>query len=291
MNPLVDELLGLLDLERIEENLFRGTNRDIGSKNVFGGQVLAQALIAAGRTVDPARKAHSVHGYFLRPGDMAVPIVYEVDRIRDGGSFTTRRVVAIQHGKAIFNMAASFQITEEGLEHQDEMPQVQQPEELVSELEMRRMIAHNLPEKLRERFTAERPIELRPIDPLNPFQPEKKGPQQYIWFRAPQGLPDDPLLHRSVLAYASDFGLLATGMRVHGLSFLQRNVQVASLDHAIWFHREARADQWLLYAMDSPSAGNARDFNRGRIYTQDGVLVASTAQEGLMRIRLDIDSA
>ena len=281
---LVDIITELLDLEPIEVNLFRGKNRDVGGKSVFGGQVLAQALVAANRTVDPARPCHSMHGYFLLPGDMLAPIVFDVERIRDGRSFTTRRVRAIQHGQVIFNMAASYQVAEHGVEHQTEMPPVPPPEELVAESELRKLVADHVPERYRKRFLQDQPIEFRPVNPVNPFAPDKRPPVKDVWFKAAGKLPDDPALHQAVLAYTSDFGFIGTAMLPHGLSFMMKNVQVASLDHALWFHGPFRADDWLLYHMDSPVAYGARGFNRGSIYTRDGVLVASVAQEGLIRL-------
>lgn len=286
MSELVNVIIDLLNIEKIEENLFRGQNRDLGARHVYGGQVLAQALVAAQRTVEPDRLCHSMHGYFLLGGDKKAPIVFDVDRIRDGKSFTTRRVRAIQHGQVIFNMAASFQVEEEGLEHQVDMPKdVPPPEELPTELMLRQKIADNLPEPIRSKFLQEQPIEIRPVNPLNPMAPEKKPPYKYVWFKAAGKLPDDDALHKAVLAYASDFGFVGTSMQVHGLSFWMRHLQVASLDHALWFHRRFRADEWLLYCMDSPTTGHARGFNRGTIYTRDGKLVASVAQEGLIRVR------
>lgn len=284
---LMTELLEQMDLERIEENLFRGQSRDLVGRRVFGGQVLGQALIAARQTVPADRLAHSIHCYFLRPGDMNAPIVYDVDRIRDGGSFTTRRVVAIQYGRAIFNMSASFQVSEPGVEHQMEMPAVPQPEKLVSDYELRKKVVDKVPEKLRERFMRRRPIEMRPVEPMNPFKPKKRPPHQYLWLRAVDRLPNDPSLHQAVLAFASDYNLLSTALLPSGLSFMKRNIQAASLDHAMWFHRDFRVDEWLLYAMDSPSSSNARGFNRGNIFSRDGRLVASVTQEGLIRLRDD----
>jgi acyl-CoA thioesterase-2 len=280
----LDALHALLDLEYIEHNIFRAESVDIGSGTVFGGQALAQSLVAAQRTVDDERRAHSMHGYFILPGDVDAPIVYEVDRLRDGNSFTTRRIVAIQHGRAIFNMAASFQAPETGATHQAEMPDVPGPEALPRELELVRAVEDQIPEDLRSLYTRERPIEFRPVDPVDPFDPATKPPSHHVWFRARGELPDDRLLHQSVLAYASDYGLLSTALRPHGLSFVQPDLQLASLDHALWFHRPVRADDWLLYATDSPSAAGARGFTRGQIFAQDGTLVASVAQEGLMRV-------
>jgi acyl-CoA thioesterase-2 len=282
---VVKIIVDLLDLEPIEVNLFRGGNRDIGSKNVFGGQVLAQALVASNRTVEPARVCHSLHGYFLLPGDIQAPILYEVERIRDGKSFTTRRVRATQHGRVIFTMAASYQLPEAGVEHQSQMPAgVPRPEDLISEGELRKVVAGNVPEKYRKRFLQDQPIEFRPVEPLNPFAPDKRPPVKDVWFKAAGALPDDQALHQAILAYTSDFGFVTTSLLPHGLSFMMKHVQLASLDHALWFHRPFRVDEWLLYHTDSPAAYGARGFNRGSIYTRDGVLVASCAQEGLIRV-------
>jgi acyl-CoA thioesterase-2 len=278
-------LTALLDLERLELNLFRGQNRDIGSGRLFGGQVLAQSLIAAGRTVEAGRTAHSLHGYFMLAGDLDIPVVYQVDRIRDGKSFTTRRVLAIQEGREIFTMTCSFHVAEEAIDHAAPMPDVPAPESLPRELDLVRAIADRIPEPLREVYTQERPIDFRTVDQVDPFAPERRAPVKHMWFRADGTLPDDPLLHQAVLAYASDYGLLGTSLLPHQLSFLMRRVQAASLDHAVWFHRPARVDDWLLYAMDAPSAAGARAFTRGTLYTRDGTLVASTAQEGLIRLR------
>lgn len=286
MSDVVQELVELLNLETIEHNLFRGQNRDIGGRSVFGGQVVGQALMAALRTLDENRQTHSLHAYFLRPGDMRAPIVYEVVRIRDGGSFTTRNVVAIQHGEAIFSMSVSFQRPEKGLEHQcAEMPNVPAPEALESEHDIRRRLVDRIDERVRGIFLRPRPIEIRPVDPVDFFQPDAREPKKQIWFRAPGQLPDDRALHHALLAYASDFALLGTGMLPHKLSFLDPNVHAASLDHAIWFHHSFRMDDWLLYSMESPCAAHARSFNRGQIFSRDGRLVASVSQEGLMRAR------
>lgn len=285
MSYTIENLLDLLDLEPIEVNIYRGHNRDIGTGRVFGGQVLAQALVAAHRTVEKGRVAHSLHGYFILPGDLEAPIVYFVDRLRDGRSFTTRRVTAIQHGEAIFNLAASFQVVEEGFEHQIAMPAVPPPEALRPELELIREMADRIPAPLRAVYTQDRPIDFRPVDPVDPFHPEARPPVRYLWLRAVGVMPDDPVYHQAVLAYASDYGLLATALLPHGLSFRQPDLQAATLDHAIWFHRPFRVDDWLLYSMDSPAASGARGFARGSIYTRDGTLVASVAQEGLMRLR------
>lgn len=282
-----NDLIRLLDLEEIEQNHYRATSPSEGWQRVYGGQVLGQALVAASRTVPAERHAHSLHGYFLRPGDTTVPILYKVDRIRDGGSFTTRRVVAIQHGRPIFNMSISFQVTEEGLSHQFDMPDAPAPEDLPDESALREQWLAEFPQYRAEGWNRERPIEVRPVDPVNIFRPEKRPPLQMCWMRCRDPLPDDPRLHQCVLAYLSDWSLLDTATLPHGVSFMQPNAQMASLDHAMWFHRPFRADQWLLYVQDSPSASGARGLNRGLVYTREGILVASAAQEGLIRVRTD----
>ncbi|MBD3649676.1 MAG: acyl-CoA thioesterase II [Pseudomonadales bacterium] len=279
-DDVLKSLIDQLDLEQIETNLFRGQSVAMGSPRVFGGQVIGQALIAASRTVDD-RPCHSLHGYFLRPGDPAVPIVYDVDRIRDGRSFTTRRVVAIQKGEAIFNMSASFQVHEEGLSHQVSMPDVPGPDELPGEAE--RLASEDIPEPMREMMNVERPIEMKRVERVDFFNPEKRPPYQHAWLRARSPLPDDPALHQCVMAYASDMGILSTCTLPHGMSFMS-GLMTASLDHAMWFHRPFRADEWILFAQDSPAASGARGFNRGSMFTRDGTLVASVAQEGLIRV-------
>jgi len=285
MSGQVDDLLRLLDLEPLEVNIYRGQNRDIGTGRVFGGQVFAQALVAARRTVEGAREAHSVHGYFILPGDLKAPIVYFVDRLRDGTSFTTRRVTAIQHGRAIFNLSASFHIDETGVEHQEPMPSVPRADSLVTELDLIRAIESRIPPSRRTVLTQERPIDFRPVVPLDPFDPKPLTAIRHVWFKAYGELPDDPMLHQAVLAYASDHGLLGTALLPHGLSLWSPAMQLASLDHSLWMHRPFRVDEWLLFAMDSPVAAGARGFVRGSIYARDGALVASVAQEGLMRLR------
>jgi len=285
MSESLDQLLALLDLEPLEVNIYRGQNRDLGTGRVFGGQVFAQALVAARRTVDGAREAHSAHGYFILPGDLNAPIVYFVDRLRDGSSFTTRRVTAIQHGQAIFNLSASFHVPEQGLAHQTTMPVVPDPESLTPELRIIREMADKLPESIRPVLTQERPIDFRPVAPLDMVNPEKREPIRYAWFRAIGTLPDDTWIHQAVLAYASDYGLLITALQPHGVSYRSRSLQLASLDHSLWMHRAFRADEWLLYVTDSPVTTGARGFVRGTIYSQSGELVASVAQEGLLRIR------
>jgi len=283
MTGTLDELLELIDLEPIEHNIYRGMNRDIGSGRVFGGQVLSQALVAARRTVEGAREAHSLHAYFILAGDLDVPIVYFVDALRDGGSFSTRRVTAIQHGRAIFNLSASFHDPQDGVEHQGEAPSVPDPEELVPELDRIRAVADRLPEDVRAVLTQDRPIDFRIVDPVDLLDPAPSSPSRMVWFRVPGSMPDDPLSHQAALAYASDHGLLSAVLQPHGLTVRSPEVQVASLDHAMWFHRPCRVDEWLLYVVDSPAAAGARAFARGSIFTRDGVLVASVAQEGLTR--------
>ncbi|MFC1823259.1 acyl-CoA thioesterase II [Thermodesulfobacteriota bacterium] len=280
---VLDELLKLLKLEQIEENIFRGQSQDLGFGTIFGGQVLGQALSAVSQTVPESRPVHSLHSYFLRHGDPAKPIVYDVDCIRDGSSFTTRRVRAIQKGRAIFNMSASFQIRESGFEHQENAPEVPGPDGIESQLEMMRRMAHKIPEDVRDSYLSEKPIEMRPVDPMNFFAPEKREPIRYAWFRAISNLPDDPALHQYMLAYASDFQLFSISLYPHGQTFWNENLQTASLDHAMWFHRDFRMDDWLLYFMHSPNASGARGMNLGRIYTRDGKLIASVVQESLMR--------
>ncbi|HEY2416570.1 MAG TPA: acyl-CoA thioesterase II [Steroidobacteraceae bacterium] len=283
MDPRLAALVRLLELERLELDLFRGASRDIGSPQVFGGQVLGQALKAAYATVDPERAAHSLHAYFLKRGDFNAPIVYVVDRSRDGQSFTSRRVTALQHGEQIFHMAASFQVPQPGLEHQMAMPAVPGPEGLPdSGLPGRRL--NELPEKMRQFYAQVHPFEFRMTDPIDPLQPRNAAPVQHIWVRAIDRLPDDDVLHRCLFAYVSDFHLLGTAVRPHALSFISGNLMLASIDHAMWFHRPMRIDEWLLCAMDSPSASGSRGFARASVFTRDGRLVGSTAQEGLLRL-------
>lgn len=282
MSDAVAQLLQILDLETLEVDLFRGRSPQVGWQRVFGGQVIAQALVAATRTVT-ARPVHSLHGYFMRPGDPSVPIVYEVDRIRDGGSFTTRRVRGIQHGAAIFSMEASFHVPEESFEHQSAMPATTMPEDLPGEAELKAKFLSKAPPNVRHYWERERPIELRPVDFAHYLTRHRHEPHQQIWFRATGRLPDDPGIHAAVLAYASDFTLLDTALFAHGRSVFDKDLQLASLDHAMWFHAPFRFDDWLLYAQDSPFTGGARGFCRGAVYARDGRLVASTAQEGLIR--------
>jgi len=285
MTYTVGDLVALLDLERIEHNIYRGQNRDIGTGRIFGGQVLAQALVAAQRTVPDDRPVHSMHGYFILAGDLSVPVVYFVDRLRDGGSFTTRRVTAIQHGNAIFEMSTSFHRGEEGWEHQAEMPDVPDPETLPSELDVLRARAPEIPEPLRNVLTQDRPLDWRLVDARDPLDTSPRPPLRRYWVRAIGPMGDRALEHQAVLAYASDYGLLRSALDPHGVSYRDPRLMVASLDHSIWFHRPFRVDEWLLYASESPTAAGARGFARGSFFTQGGVLVASTAQEGLMRVR------
>jgi acyl-CoA thioesterase-2 len=283
---VLDELVTLLSLERIEQNLFRGQSQDLGWGTVFGGQVLGQALSAAAQTTPSDRPVHSLHAYFLRPGAVDKPVVYDVDRIRDGSSFTTRRVVAIQGGEAIFNLAASFQKHEDGFEHQDEMPDAPPPESLPTEQERIEKHAARLPKFLRERLLAPRPFELRVAEPDDdPFLPTPKPPSRMVWMRTTGRLPDEPALHAYLLAYASDHSFLTTAMLPHSVTWLTPGMQLASLDHVMWFHQPFRVDEWLLYAIDSPKAHGSRGLVRGRVFAADGRLVASAAQEGLMRQR------
>ncbi|MBL4680481.1 MAG: acyl-CoA thioesterase II [Pseudomonadales bacterium] len=285
MKQELKDLLDLLDLEPIEVNIFRGVSPDEGWQRVYGGQVIGQALVAASRTVeDQSRLAHSLHGYFLRPGDTTIPILYEVDRIRDGKSFTTRRVVATQRGRAIFSMSVSFQVAEDGLEHQFEKPNVKNPEDCLTQIELNEKFSDDIPEAFKQRSLRPQPIEMRFVEPINQFKPVKMPPHQNTWIKAADTMPDDLRLHQCLLAYASDMTLIDTAVRPHGLSWTDDNFQVASLDHAMWFHRPFKMDDWLLYAQDSPYAGGARGLSRGAFYTQKGELISSVAQEGLIRL-------
>ncbi len=285
MEQSLQDVIRLLDLETIERNHYRATSPNEGWQRVYGGQVIGQALVAASRTVEPGRNAHSLHGYFLRPGEMNTPILYTVDRIRDGKSFTTRQVVAIQNGEAIFAMSISFQIDEGGLAHQFEMPDAPDPETLEDEEAVRARFAKDRPPGLPEPYARQRPIEIRPVKPVNIYKPSSGAPRQMCWMRARDRLPDNPRLHQCVLAYLSDWSLLDTAMLPHAVSYVDDSMQVASLDHAMWFHRPVRADQWLLYVQDSPVSSGARGLTRGLIYSQAGELVASATQEGLIRLR------
>jgi acyl-CoA thioesterase-2 len=286
-DELVAQLTTLLEVEEIDTDLYRGPRLPGGVGRVFGGQVIAQALQAAQRSVEGDKTAHSLHAYFMRPGDENHPIIFRVVRDFEGRSFANRRIIAIQKGQPILNMTASFQSPAEGLHHQDPMPDVPDPDALQSERELREQIRDQVPEKFRRFFLRARPIEIRPVNPRNWFAPDKIAPVQHSWFRVVAPLPDDLALHRAMLAYASDMTLLGTCLLPHGVSWMTGDVQTASLDHAIWLHEPFRFDEWLLYTTDSPWAGHSRGFNRGKIYSRDGRLVASVAQEGLIRLRND----
>lgn len=285
MDETLNAVIAQLDLEPLEVNLFRGQSRDIGAPRVFGGQVIGQALVAAERTVE-GRVPHSLHAYFLLAGDVNAPIVYQVDRVRDGRSFSARRVQAIQHGRPILSMIASFQKVEGGLDHAAPMPEVPPPESLVSSAELlERWLSETgpVPPHVAEALRTPSAIEFRPVEPQHPLRPTPGEPRQFVWFRTVDRVPDDPKLHRCLLAYASDYNLVGTALRPHGKSWWQRSMIVASIDHALWLHRPVRVDEWLLYAMDSPSAQSARGLARGLVFDRSGRLVASVAQEGLMR--------
>ena len=282
---LVRQLTDLLTIEEIDRDLFRGARQPGGVGRVFGGQVIAQALQAAQRSTDGAKTAHSLHAYFMRPGDEDFPIVFRVVRDFEGRSFATRRVIAMQGGQPILNLAASFQIAEDGMHHQDAMPDVPGPDELRSEAELRLEAIDEVPEKWRRHLLRARPIEIRPVHPRSWIRPEPREPRQYSWMRLVSPIGDDDAMHRAILAYASDMSLLGTALLPHGVNWMTGKLQTASLDHALWFHEPFRCDEWLLYACDSPWAGHARGFNRGQVFTTDGRLVASTSQEGLIRRR------
>lgn len=289
MNPANDafsELLELVKLEQLEVNLFRGESRDIGTSRVFGGQVLAQAVLAASQTVED-RVIHSLHAYFLRAGDDQAPIVYSVDRSRDGRSFTARRVVAIQHGRPIFTLSASFQLEQEGLEHQNPIPDVPPPSEFEVRDEIPSEDLERAPQKLRRWFSRFGPFEFRVVVDQDPFDPQPMSPYKQLWFRLRGHVGDGQEIQRALLAYASDFHLIGTATLPHGISFMKNELAMASLDHAMWFHRDVNLDDWMLYTCDSPSASGGRGLARGMIHDQDGRLVASTAQEGMIRVKED----
>ena len=285
MTDAVSGLLELLDVERLEVDLFRGftPEEEAGRERVYGGQVIAQALASAYRTVGEDRICHSLHAYFIRPGDPKIPIIYEVDRSRDGGSFTTRRVVAIQHGQQILNMSASFHVHEDGWDHQHDMPEVKQPEELMSRQQLAEQFKDRISDEQLKHWMRPQPFEMKEISGLNPFNPKPKSDVNYVWFRTDGKVEASPAMHHCLVAWASDMNLLGSSLRPHGLHWINKELMTASLDHAIWFHAPVRADEWLLYAMDSPKAGNGRSYNRWLIYTRDGQLGDSTVQEGLMR--------
>lgn len=285
MTAAMDELLDILDLEKLEHNLYRGRSPQVEWQRVFGGQTIAQALVAAQRTVEPDRHVHSLHGYFMRPGDIKVPIIYEVDRIRDGGSFTTRRVLAIQHGQAIFSLEASFQVDEKGLEHQFTLPDdVPPPEGLQTQRQLLEKAEH-VPAAIRRFWARERPLELRPVNLEHYESRDKLPPRQNVWIRLAGPVPNDRALQSVLLAYLSDMTLLDTSTFAHGRGLFDPDIQAASLDHSMWFHRQHPLDGWLLYVQDSPSSSGSRGFSRGTLYARDGTLIASVAQEGLIRLR------
>lgn len=280
----VKDLLQLLDLEDLDKNLYRGVSSPVGSQRVFGGQVLAQSLTAAMRTLPAERILHSIHSYFILPGKLEIPIIFQVEQVRDGGSFSSRRVRAIQNGQVIFFMAASFQLRQEGFDHQINMPNVSMPDQLVSWEDLVTKYGDQLPENYKRFLNLDRPIEFRPVELINPALPGKSQPYRHVWMKAKGLMPDDIQAHQSVLAYTSDYNLLTTALLPHGNAAALSKVQLASLDHAMWFHRDFRMDDWLLYAIDSPSASNARGFTRGNIFDQEGRLVASVVQEGMVRM-------
>ncbi len=286
MTAAMRELLDILDLEMLEHNLFRGRSPQVGWQRVFGGQVISQALISAQRTVAPDRHVHSLHCYFMLAGDPSVPIVYQVDRLRDGGSFTTRRVTAIQHGNAIFSLECSFQVDEQGLEHQMPMPlDVPPPESLKTQFELIEESGHEMPENIRRFWARERPLEIKPVQVEHYVTRNRLEPKQQLWVRMTGDVPDDRRLQAAILAYLSDMTLLDTSTFAHGRSGFDRDIQMASLDHAMWFHRGHALDDWMLYTQDSPTTIGSRGFSRGFLYGRDGRLIASTAQEGLVRVR------
>ncbi|WP_162046051.1 acyl-CoA thioesterase II [Vibrio taketomensis] len=283
MSKPLEELLDLLQLEKLEEGLFRGQSENLGLPQVYGGQVIGQALSAARYTVDPERTVHSFHSYFLYPGDPEKPIIYDVENLRDGRSFSTRRVKAIQNGRPIFYLTASYHGDAPGFEHQNSMPTIPGPENYASESELASKIAQFLPEKIQKIFCGEKPIEMRPVTVINPLKPEKAEPKQYLWIKANGEMPDNQLIHQYILAYASDWGFLTTALHPHGVSLFTPKLQVATIDHSIWFHRPFKMDEWLLYVIESPTASNTRGLVRGEIYNRQGDLVATAVQEGVMR--------
>lgn len=279
----MQQLIATLDIEMLEVNLFRGRSPQVGWQRVFGGQVIGQALMAAQRTMAADRHVHSLHAYFMRPGDPSVPIVYQVERIRDGGSFNTRRVLAVQHGQGIFALSASFQVDEPGFEHQVPMPEVRQPDDLPGEQQIKEQYLQHAPEPVRKYWQRERPIEIRPVSLTHWLSGEKLEPRQDIWVRTRGDVPDDRQFQAAILAYLSDMTLLDASLYAHGTSIFDPDLQVASLDHSMWFHRPSKLDDWLLYTQDSPSASGARGLTRGSLFSRSGVLIASVAQEGLIR--------
>ncbi len=283
MSKPLQALLELLKLEQLEQGLFRGQSEHLGLPQVYGGQVIGQALSAARYTVDSDRTVHSFHSYFLYPGDPQKPIIYDVENLRDGRSFSTRRVKAVQNGRPIFYLTASYHGEAEGFEHQNSMPEIDGPENYQSETELANQIAEFLPEQIKQIFCGEKPIEVRPVTVINPLKPVKADPKQYLWIKANGTVPDQQIIHQYLLAYASDWGFLVTSMHPHKVTLMTPNFQVATIDHSMWFHRPFRMDEWLLYAIESPTASNTRGLVRGEIFNQQGHLVASAVQEGVMR--------
>ena len=283
MSQPLESLLELLKLEQLEQGLFRGQSEHLGLPQVYGGQVIGQALSAARYTVDNDRMVHSFHSYFLHPGDPQKPIIYDVENLRDGKSFSTRRVKAIQNGRPIFFLTASYHGEAPGFEHQDTMPEVSGPENFASETQLAQMVADHLPESIKQLFLGEKPIEVRPVKVVNPLKPHKEEPKQYLWIRTNGEMPDNQLIHQYLLAYASDWGFLPTALHPHGVTLMTPDFQVATIDHSMWFHRPFKMDDWLLYAIESPTASNTRGLVRGEIFDRQGNLVASSAQEGVMR--------
>lgn len=285
MSQVLDELLTLLALEPLDQGLYRGQSMDLGFGAVFGGQVMGQALAAAKYTLEPDRPVHSFHSYFLRPGDVNKPIIYDVETIRDGKTTSTRRVQALQYGKPIFYMTASFQEPVAGFEHQAAMPEVTGPEGLTPESERIKALAQYLPRSVKEKWLSDKPIEMRQVNYVNPMQPEKAEPMRHIWLKANGALPDDPRIHKYLLAYASDFNFLPTALMPHGHSFWEPQLQVATIDHSMWFHQDFRFDDWILFAIESPRAIAGRGLVQGRFYTQNGTHIATAMQEGIIRAR------
>ncbi|PJC87571.1 acyl-CoA thioesterase II [Vibrio sp. HA2012] len=283
MSQSLESLLALLQLEKLEQGLFRGQSEHLGLPQVYGGQVVGQALSAARYTVESDRMVHSFHSYFLYPGDPQKPIIYDVENLRDGKSFSTRRVKAIQNGRPIFFLTASYHGEATGFEHQNTMPDVAGPEQYASETDLANMVADYLPENIKQMFLGDKPIEVRPVKVINPLKPAKEEPKQYLWIKTNGDMPDNLLIHQYLLAYASDWGFLPTALHPHGVTMLTPNLQVATIDHSMWFHRPFKMDDWLLYAIESPTASNTRGLVRGEIYDRQGNLVASAVQEGVMR--------
>ncbi|MDN2661769.1 acyl-CoA thioesterase II [Psychromonas sp. 14N.309.X.WAT.B.A12] len=283
MGKVLNDLLGQLSLEKLEVNLYRGQSQDLGYGAVFGGQVMGQAISAAKETVKTDQQVHSFHSYFLRPGKTDQAIVYDVERIRDGNSLSARRIKAVQNGKPIFYMTASFKATEKGFEHQDEMPDAPAPEDLISEQEMALLHSDMLPDFIRDKLVSEKPIEMRPVTLINPVEPDIEPPKRLVWFKANGRMPDDLRVHRYLLAYASDFNFLPTALQPHGVSFLDETMQVVTIDHSMWFHHDFRLDEWLLYSVESSVASDGRGLVKGQFFTREGKLVASSVQEGLIR--------